>query len=285
MVTMLKCMSEFIVETATLKEMDTLLALANAEGWNPGLSDAAPFYYTDPNGFFIGKLNGELVGCISAVGYDSKYGFLGLYIVVPKYRGMGYGLQLWHHAISYLGNRTIGLDGVVAQQDNYKKSGFQFFYNNIRFGGTGKGRLSDDLVAISEVPFQTIVEFDTPIFGANRSHFLQHWFQTPHSGGFAKIVDNKLTGYGWIRQCGIGYKIGPLYAKDYATAQDIFLALLVRSGHSEIFLDVPQINDAAIKLAHEHGLKIVFETARMYKGIPPKQHVKNVFGVSTFELG
>lgn len=278
-------MNNFIIERATLKEMEFLLALAKAEGWNPGLSDASPFYYTDPSGFFIGKLNGEMVGCISAVAYNNSYGFLGLYIIVPKYRGMRYGLKLWQHAIAYLGNRVIGLDGVVAQQDNYRKSGFQFAYNNIRFVGKGKGRHSEELVPISEIPFQTIIDFDTPIFGADRSHFLKHWLQIPNGYGFAKKIDNKLIGYGWIRQCEIGYKIGPLYAKDSATARDIFLALLDKSSNSEIFLDVPQTNNEAMNLAKEYKFKIVFETARMYKGIPPKQDLKKVFGVSTFELG
>ena len=33
------------------------------------------------------------------------------------------------------GARTVGLDGVVAQQENYKKSGFVLAYPNIRYGG------------------------------------------------------------------------------------------------------------------------------------------------------
>ena len=30
----------------------------------------------------------------------------------------------------------IGLDGVVGQQENYRKSGFQLAYANVRYGGT-----------------------------------------------------------------------------------------------------------------------------------------------------
>lgn len=278
-------MNTIIIERATFKEMEVFLTLAKAEGWNPGLSDATPFYYTDPNGFFVGKLDGKIVGCISAVAYDNNYGFLGFYIIIPKYRGMGYGWQLWRHAISYQGSRTIGLDGVVAQQDNYKKSGFRFFYKNVRFSGKGKGLQSEELVSISDIPLQTLVDFDAPIFGADRSIFLKLWSQMPNAWGFAKKVHQKLTGYGFIRQCEKGYKIGPLYSNDSTTAKEIFLALLVKSGNAEIFLDVPQTNTEAMNLAQEHGLKVVFETARMYKGNPPKQDLIKVFGVSTFELG
>lgn len=278
-------MSNFTIQNATLQEMEFLLALAKAEGWNPGISDATPFYYTDPKGFFVGKVNGKLIGCISAVAYDAHYGFLGFYIIVPGFRGKGYGLQLWNHAISYLGKRTIGLDGVVAEQANYKKSGFQFFYNNIRFEGKEKGQESNLLVPTREIPFQSLVDYDTPLFGANRSQFLRLWLQMPNTWSYAKKLDDKLIGYGCIRQCSIGFKIGPLYANDFVTANEIFLALLVKSRGSSVFLDVPEINNEAMQLAQAYKLHRVFETARMYRGTPPRQDLNKIFGVSSFELG
>ena len=53
-----------------------------------GLSDAA-FFDADPKGFFIGKLNGEKISCISAVKYGD-FRFIGLYIVKEPFRGKGY---------------------------------------------------------------------------------------------------------------------------------------------------------------------------------------------------
>ena len=38
--------------------------------------------------------------------------------------------------IAHAGTRVVGLDGVVAQQQNYRKSGFALAYANIRYGGT-----------------------------------------------------------------------------------------------------------------------------------------------------
>ncbi len=49
------------------------------------------------------ELNNELIGCISAIAYDNAYGFIGFYIVVPEYRGKGFGLQLWNYSMNYLG--------------------------------------------------------------------------------------------------------------------------------------------------------------------------------------
>ena len=43
-----------------MTEADLKLALdwAAAEGWNPGLDDAHCFYAADPQGFFLGELDG-----------------------------------------------------------------------------------------------------------------------------------------------------------------------------------------------------------------------------------
>jgi hypothetical protein len=73
-------------------EVDFATALAASEGWNPGLHDAKCFYYVDPHGFLVGLLNGEPVGCISAVSYEGVFGFIGFYIVVPEHRGKGFGM-------------------------------------------------------------------------------------------------------------------------------------------------------------------------------------------------
>ena len=109
---------------------------AAAEGWNPGRADAACFATVDPRGFLIGELGGEPAATISCVNYDASFAFLGFYIVRPQLRGRGYGLRIWNAAVAHAGSRTIGLDGVVAQQENYRKSGFTLAYPNIRYGGT-----------------------------------------------------------------------------------------------------------------------------------------------------
>ena len=101
---------------------------AAAEGWNPGLADAACFATVDAGGFLIGELDGAPAATISCVNYDDRFAFLGFYIVRPDLRGRGYGLRIWNAAVDHAGGRTIGLDGVVAQQENYKKSGFRLAY-------------------------------------------------------------------------------------------------------------------------------------------------------------
>ena len=129
----------FAVRRMTQDDLALALSWAVEEGWNPGHNDAQCFYTADPNGFLIGLLNGEPVSSLSAVTYDSSFGFLGLYIVKPAVRGFGYGVSLWKVGIDYLGMRRIGLDAVQAQERNYEKWGFTAAYHHIRHEGVGGG--------------------------------------------------------------------------------------------------------------------------------------------------
>src|SRR3981189_3444368 len=117
-------------------EISIAVNWAAAEGWNPGLADDACFAAVDPEGFLIGELDGAPAATVSCVNYSASFAFLGFYIVREDLRGRGYGLCMWDAAIAHAGSRVIGLDGVVAQQQNYRKSGFELAYANVRYGGT-----------------------------------------------------------------------------------------------------------------------------------------------------
>lgn len=278
-------MSHLVISPAHLDEMSYLCDQAKAEGWNPGIADALPFYTTDPEGFFIARLDGRNVGCISAVAYDEHFGFMGFYIVDPAHRGEGIGLKLWEKAINHLGNRTIGLDGVVAQQQNYKKSGFQLAYRNVRYEGKGIPFQKQDLVDLRGFPLERLLAYDTPIFGVKRRKFLQAWLQMRDAYALGQVDHEHLVGYGVIRPCVNGFKIGPLFADNLLIAEQIYEGLAGYAEGHPLFFDIPAINKPAEALIHKFGLKPVFETARMYKGTPPTQQLEKVFGVTTFELG
>jgi GNAT superfamily N-acetyltransferase len=268
-------------------EVSIAIDWAAAEGWNPGLKDAASFVTVDPEGFLIGEIDGEPAAVISCVNYDSRFSFLGFYIVRPDLRGRGYGLQIWNAAITHAGARVIGLDGVVAQQRNYEKSGFAHAYANIRYGGRVDvpGPARSDVIALTEIPLAQIEASDACVFPAERPAFLRAWIGTPGHLGRALVRNGALAAWGVIRPCRSGFKIGPLVADGRASAQAVLSALISAIGGGEIFLDVPGINAPAIALAGDYGLAPVFETARMYTGTIAPVRLDRVFGVTSFELG
>jgi hypothetical protein len=202
-------------------------------------------------------------------------------------RGRGYGLRIWNAAIAHAGGRVIGLDGVLAQQDNYTKSGFNFAYANIRYGGNPAALDTPraGIVPLSDVPLATVAADDSTVFPAARPAFLRAWIGAPGHIGRALMRDGRLAAWGVIRPCWNGRKIGPLVADDRAAAETVLAALLAEAGGGEAFLDVPSVNRHAVALAEALGLAPVFETARMYTGTIPPLHLDRLFGVTTFELG
>ena len=278
---------KYTVRRATRKELNIAVEWAAKEGWNPGLYDTETFYATDPQGFFMGFLDDEPVASLSAVSYPDEFGFLGFYIVKPEHRGKGYGWAIWKEAIQYLHAHNIGLDGVVAQQGNYKKSGFKRAYENIRYEGIGgkAAKKSTYIVPLSKVPFDAILTYDRKMFPAERAAFLRLWIRQPKSLALGQVKNGKLLGYGMVRPCRVGYKVGPLFADNEKIADELFQQFRAFVGKQKIYLDVPEVNKRAIVLAKKYHMKPMFETARMYTKKAPDIALHKIFGVTTFELG
>jgi len=274
------------VRTMGRTDLELALSWAATEGWNPGRSDATPFHVTDPEGFLMIEAGGEPAACISTVRYGSSFAFLGLYIARPERRGQGLGLAVWRAAMARLDGYLVGLDGVIAQQANYRKSGFVLAHRNVRYAGPPpRSSPPAGLVDLRSVPFDQLLAYDRPLFPAKRAPFLAAWVGMPEAIGLAAWRDDALTGIGLARPCRDGWKIGPLFANGEAIAEALFLGLAARLPAGPIILDVPEVNPAAVRLAERHGLAPVFETARMYTGPAPAIDLARVYGITTFELG
>jgi GNAT superfamily N-acetyltransferase len=249
----------FVIKTMAATDIARAVDWAASEGWNPGAGDAACFAATDPEGFTGGWLGQRMIASISVVKYDSRFAFLGFYIVDPAFRGQGHGLALWEKAVQHAGSRLIGLDGVASEQDNSRRSGFELACRNIRYGGAapqdapGPGDAGLSIVPLRAVTSR-LQRFDRQVLPAPRPAFLRAWIGADGHCALAAIRDGEMAGYAVIRPCRTGHKIGPLFAPDSGVARDL-------------------------------GLAPVFETARMYTGPAPEFDLNRVFGVTSFELG
>ena len=277
------------IRTLRPDEVAQTIELAVREGWNPGLHDAACFAAADPEGFIGAEVDGRLVGCISAVRYGSGFGFIGLYIVVPEWRGHGIGWRMWQQAVQRLQGRLVGLDGVPAQQANYRKSGFRLAWQNMRYAGVAAastGKAEPGIVPLAQVDAAAVRASDARVFPAPREAFLRAWCTMPDATALACVEAGRLAGWGVIRRCREGHKIAPLVADTPAVAERLYAALCARVNAGDaVFLDVPLPQADAVALATRHGLRGVFETARMYTGVAPPCALHEVYGITSFELG
>jgi hypothetical protein len=284
-------MAEFGVSVASAEEMRLIAKWAAAEGWNPGRGDDEIFFPTDPRGFLIGRLDGRPISSISAVRYGPGHGFIGLYITVPEFRGQGYGLRTWQAGMDRLAGRNIGLDGVVAQQANYRRSGFHAAWTTTRFQGplTGARQAPGvETVDARSVGFAELAAFDRRFFPAERDAFLALWITAPGRRAVAARRNRSVVGFAARRPAGDVDRIGPVFADSPEVAESLLAALSAADRDGKVppvMIDVPAHNSAAVELAGRVGLEAAWDTARMYTGGVPDIDQDGIYAVTTLELG
>ncbi|MBO9465082.1 GNAT family N-acetyltransferase [Tropicibacter sp. R15_0] len=272
-------------KNASLSEVSTILGWAAKEGWNPGIDDAAAFFQADPNGFFVATNDkNEPVAAISVVNHTADFAFLGLYIVCPDWRGKGTGYGLWQHAIGHAAGRTIGLDGVEAQQSNYAISGFRYAGGTTRFTGQIPAARSGEISLASDQDLADLITSEAAASGVEKNQYLRAWFlNSPNRTTIIYRTQDGLEGFCTVRKCGLGSKIGPLIARNASIAQQL-IAHAAALFEGPITLDVPESAIGLSALCQRLGLQPGFKTARMYKG-PFLPSSAEFFAVTSLELG
>ncbi len=277
---------EVVIRPLTLRQVETLLGWAAAEGWNPGVVDAEAFHAADPEGFIGCFLGEEMAAGISAVRYGKRFGFIGLYIASPTHRGKGYGRRVWDAGMQHLHGRTIGLDGVPEQQANYRSMGFSAAYETHRWSGILHVETPDEVLSLEagQTSFIALLDYDQGIFPDDRAAFLTAWLSPPR---IAKVVvrDGRLVGYAICRQCLEGWKIGPLFADSLDDADRLLRACAAEASGGLIQIDVPDRQREFAATLEGLGFSRGFTTTRMYRGPRPEVRMDRVFGITTLELG
>ncbi len=273
-----------------MTEADLAIALgwAQAEGWNPGLRDATLFHRADPQGFLVVDDPAEgPAASISIVEVGPAHMFLGLFICREDLRKRGFAGPLWQAAMARGCEVSIGLDGVVAEQARYAARGFRATHRTVRHAGRvpiapadagSRPAMTSDMAAM--------LALDRAATGFSRDAFLRPWMSAAPDR-LVRVVDgvDGLSAAGAMRQCHEGWKIGPLHATSQDAATRLLSDLACLAEGRPIMIDTPEVTPGAAMLARHLGLKPVFETARMWRGSPPRRHVGLEYGSASLELG
>jgi len=276
--------AERVIRSLAQEEAEILVDWARVEGWNPGLADAPALYAADPQGFIGCFVGNRLAAGISAVRYGSNFGFIGLYIADPEFRGKGFGRKVWDAGMAHLEGRAIGLDGVPEQQTNYRCMGFEVVYETSRWSGRFDGRVSKDVVPITADLLPALINFDRSFFPTERVAFLGEWLKPPR---IARIIirSGTIRGYAVVRRCHEGWKVGPLFAETTVDAKTLLATCSDWAGGEMLHIDVPAAQTTFTAALADQGFSQGFTTARMYRGPIPVVNMDGVFGITTLELG
>ena len=286
---------DVIVRQATLDEARIISSWAQRESWQPGVGDADAFFAADPHAFFIAECDGELLGSISAARYGTEYAFVGHYVVDPRHRNESLGHVIVGAVAPTLEGLRIGIDGVEVQVPTYSSLGFELVHWISRHGGS-------PVAVLEALPSSTgcivealgdvgddVIEFDAQHVPERRESFARAWYATGSPRRtFVVREEGRITGLATVRPVmGGGSRIGPLFASDdeVATALLRECASVAQEWDGDLFIDIPDPNDAARALATRCGLTPGFACARMYRGGVPQLPLASIYGNTSFELG
>ena len=280
------------------EDIPAVTTWARQEGFAPGLGDVAIYRHTDRQGIWVGWLGNERIGCITGVRYNAAYGFIGLYLVRPPWRGRGYGLQLWRHALEHLQDLAcIGVEAAPDRADDYASWGFQPASATVRWQAISDGEPAASpepggpwqLLEGAAIPPNAVQWFDAQREPSPRPHFLAQWLNH-RAGTVLALVDaqGNCHGFGRIRPClrhrGEGWRIGPLMAETPEAAVQLLQGLLLRHA-GVVLIDAPAANAQAATVLEGQGFSPISETLRMYRGAAPAVSLQDVYGLACLELG
>lgn len=277
----------------TREEVVQLVEWAAQEGWNPGLHDADSFWMTDPDGFMAIDVDGQMAGAGCAFYHGPQYGFMGLFIMRPEFRGQGLGRTLWYARRDKLRSRlsaggSIGMDAVTNMIPFYAEGGFEVFARHCRFtlpAESISAETNPAVVALTAADLAEVQTLDRHGFACAREKYLGAWTSQPDAHWLGLQGSHGLEGYCVLRPCRSGWKIGPLFASGKDQARQLFLACVAQAQSGPMFIDVPDNNPAAWSLCEEFQMEQVFECTRMYFGPAPQLDHAWIYGVTSLEAG
>ena len=282
-----------LVRAAVPDDADAIRALIDAEGWNRGLRDVDTFTAADPEAFLVAEADGRVVGTVLASRWSEGFGWIGLYLVDPAYRGRGIGIDLFGRALARLEPGRVGLDGDASQQANYRRSGFRDVHGITRWRGLASAwrrPVTDPTLALAdprELAFDALVAMDARSAGAPRPALLRAWLDQPEARLAAATRADDLVGFATARPARHGWKVAPVLAAD-PSAAELLIGSVVHDlpEDTTCWLDVPHPNLPADTLMRAHGLVGTPTSGRMVRGRSgPDPDVATLFAILAHEVG
>ena len=274
----------------------------------PALDEVECFLACDPTALYVGELDGKPIAASCVFKYEDGYRHGGGYFVENEYRKRGYGLQLYDYTMKQAQPYT-NLTGYVASMDVFKMYKKYFGSAEILHSTelhdinsiTALKKLqeirvdsSSQIKPVSDVQFETVLNYDRITFGYDREKFLHKWLYSPASiSRVALDSEGAVQGYAVARESIVpqqGYKIGPLFCEDIEVGKALLLSVFKeiheqgKSSSVHIWCPTdknPQVKELLTLLESTYVCEHPFSTIDGQ----PKGQVDKWFGVTSLLCG
>jgi len=228
-----------------LSDMDSLMKLKDAEGWNQLEKDWALLINYPESVNLVAVLDDHIVGTVTAINYANTVAWIGMMLVDRAHRGRGISKLLMLDVIDKLKKcKSIKLDATPAGRPVYLKVGFIEEYTLYRMTNPSVSKIS-----LSDDPFKTeqikptdipeIAAFDKKVFGADRTELITLMYEScPELAWFIK-ENNRVAGFCLGRRGQNFTQIGPVYASSVKGAKALIRSAVDQITGQAVVVDIP----------------------------------------------
>jgi len=253
-----------------LSDMDSLMKIKNAEGWNQLEKDWALLIHYKESVNTVAVLDDRIVGTVTAINYANTVAWIGMMLVDRDYRGRGISILLLNDVIGKLNKcESIKLDATPAGRPVYLKMGFLDEYTLYRMThpAVSKISLSDRSVETVQVRPENIVEvaeFDKKIFGADRTDLIVFLYESYPELGWLIRENNSVVGFCLGRRGSNFTQIGPVYASSANGVKVLIQSAVNQMIGQAVVVDIPSDKSEIKGWLEECGFISLRPFDRMY---------------------
>ena len=229
-----------------LSDMDSLMRIKNAEGWN------------------------QIVGTVCAINYAHTVAWIGMMLVDKDFRGRGISKLLLNEVILKLEKCTsIKLDATPAGRPVYLKFGFKDEYTLYRMTHPSVSRIplnkgSLEAMQVRSEDLLDLAEFDKLIFGAQRASLIRHLYENYPELAWLIRENNKVVGYCLGRRGENFTQIGPVYGSSEMIARSLIRSAINSISGEAVVVDIPAIKTSTMRWLKGCGFTSLRPFERMY---------------------
>ncbi|APE22749.1 MULTISPECIES: GNAT family N-acetyltransferase [Streptomyces] len=251
---------------------DDLLACADLSenrGW-PREEHKWGLLLTAGTGYGIDDPSGAgLLACSVVTSYGPGLAAIGMVLVAERYARQGVGRRLMEHVVTEAGDTPLTLHATPNGQPLYEQLGFTETSRAEMV--RGRFTFSTPAPAVPVRPataedLQTILRLDHEVFGLDRTHMIT---RLPAFADHLRVAveDGEVTGFAAAWPNMDTHVVGPLIARDPATAQAL-IASLAAAGDRPLRTDVDVRHTALLGWLKENGVDSVASNAVMVRSLP-----------------
>lgn len=222
----------------TEADVDRAVILNTEAGWNQNGADWR-FMLGAGRGTGIEDGDGLLVATSMLQPFDA-FAWIAMILVTGKWQRRGLATVLMQHAIAdcEANGWIAGLDATEQGRGVYLPLGFRDIYPIDRMAADAGIELADEagarVMPLTAANLDLLMDMDRAAFGANRRNLLAHLIPRQPELAF-QAADG--AGFILAREGRVATQLGPLIARDEATAQEL-LAAALRRVEGPVFLDL-----------------------------------------------